>query len=547
MIVRAVAAVLGLAAAFALAADARLAHLEESYLDLFEMRDRIAVSEARGTQRLEDGTMISAARAEFRRRHGALTQSLVGLDQEDLAASDRQALAVMRRALRAHLAPVDEAGEKPEASSCPVDAPAVAKTNGLDGLQKAIYSCYGRAAEAIAFEGKTYDRLSVLEMLSRDDDASRRKALFRAMDPLFRTVNGDGGPGSPYRVMMPLSAEKWARDGSPIDANVKALGIDPQKLEPWLVSILEAWRGLVSGDPVEPWDYGFVHGATGRLLANRVPLERLRPLNDTVYAALGADLAKLGVRYDLEPRPGKTPVAFCDFGARPRLRGGMWTTGQPTVFATYRTGGLGNLGELLHESGHAIHIAAIRTRPAFTDWPDSDAFTEALGDLVALETHEPEWQRRNLGESATLEDNLRAKYSAVMLDVAWALMEWRLHRDPAKDPNAVWTEITSRFLGIKSHPATSWWARRGQLINAPGYMMNYAIGAILIADIRARARELRGPLESDPGYYGWLSERLYRFGLERSSGDVIRDFLGRPPSPEALLADLRRAAKNPQR
>ena len=45
------------------------------------------------------------------------------------------------------------------------------------------------------------------------------------------------------------------------------------------------------------------------------------------------------------------------------------------MFATYRTGGLDNLNELLHETGHAVHIAAIHTRPAFADWPDSDPLT----------------------------------------------------------------------------------------------------------------------------------------------------------------------------
>lgn len=38
-------------------------------------------------------------------------------------------------------------------------------------------------------------------------------------------------------------------------------------------------------------------------------------------------------------------------------------------------------GYPLHETGHAIHIAGIRTRPAFSDWPDADLFTEAIADL----------------------------------------------------------------------------------------------------------------------------------------------------------------------
>jgi hypothetical protein len=79
------------------------------------------------------------------------------------------------------------------------------------------------------------------------------------------------------------------------------------------------------------------------------------------------------------------------------------------VVATYGEGGFDNLVELLHESGHAVHIASIRTRPAFADWPDSDVFTEALGDLLAAEAFEAPWQRRYLGSTPPESASLRAR------------------------------------------------------------------------------------------------------------------------------------------
>lgn len=82
---------------------------------------------------------------------------------------------------------------------------------------------------------------------------------------------------------------------------------------------------------------------------------------------------------------------------------------------------------------------------------------------------------------------------------------------------------------------------RGQLVNSPGYMLNYAFGAILIADIRARLVTRRGSFTTgDPGWYTWVSERLYRFGQERPSRRVVQDFLGRPVAVSALLTDLAR-------
>jgi hypothetical protein len=293
---------------------------------------------------------------------------------------------------------------------------------------------------------------------------------------------------------------------------------------------------------MEPWDFAYETGRASRALGPGIPLENLRAINDRFHADLGADPTLLGVVYDLEPRASKDPVAFTTFGRRPRTRGTLRIPGEPWVFASYRIGGVDNLLELLHETGHAVHIAAIETRPAFTDWPDSDIFTEALAELAALEIYEAAWQQRYLGSRVPIGSALAAKYAGIAMDIAWALFEVRLHREPERDPNELWTEITGTYFRIEPHPELSWWAVRGQLVEAPGYMMNYAAGAILAADLRARMRELRGaPADGDPGWYEEAARSLYRFGLERPSKQVIEDFLGRPVSPQALLDDMSRA------
>jgi Zn-dependent M32 family carboxypeptidase len=136
---------------------------------------------------------------------------------------------------------------------------------------------------------------------------------------------------------------------------------------------------------------------------------------------------------------------------------------------------------------------------------------------------------------------LLGRYAEIVLDICWALFEIRLHADPDQRPNDVWTELTSTYLGIAPHPEWSWWAMRGQLVQEPGYMVNYAIGPILAADLRATIRAEHGDwVRGDPSWYEWVSEHIYRWGLERSSGDVLRGVLGRPPDHHALLAELAR-------
>jgi hypothetical protein len=280
-------------------------------------------------------------------------------------------------------------------------------------------------------------------------------------------------------------------------------------------------------------------GGASRTLSPRIPRGSLQAIADRFYRDLGADPAGLRVFYDLEPRTGKDPVAFTTFGARPRFRNGSWDPGAPYVSGAYQAGGFDNLGQQLHETGHAIHIAGIRTRPAFADWPDADLFTEAIADLAVFEAFEQGWQRRYLGDTAPVVANRRAKYFGVALDACWALFEDRLQRDPALDPNAVWAELTSRYLKVVPHPELSWWAMRGQLIDAPSYLMNYALGAFITADLRARIRAVHGAFTTgDTTWYAFVRNGIYRFGLERSSRRVMEDFLGRPLSAAALLADL---------
>jgi hypothetical protein len=72
-------------------------------------------------------------------------------------------------------------------------------------------------------------------------------------------------------------------------------------------------------------------------------------------------------------------------------------------------------------------------------------------------------------------------------------------------------------------------------------MVNYALGAILVADLRARLIQQGGRFTTgDLDWYRRVSAGLYRFGLERPTRAVLADFLGRPLSPNAILRDMAR-------
>jgi hypothetical protein len=467
-----------------------------------------------------------------------LLSRLAALSPDTLSPTDQRALARMRDTLKYF----SEAG----LSATPDGANKCSRSSEANlpyhDLRMSLYACFGEIAEHLQFEGKEVNRVAALGLLGKLPESARRKKLLLTFVPLWRSINADNTPASPYRRLIALAAAESSAHTSRIGAAAKTLGVDSAEVESWLEQILDAWRAATPDKPIEPWDFHYTYSAADRELAAAVPLDSLQSISERYYRDLGADLSQLGVLSDTGVRPGKAPLAYTDFVTVGRTIDGVWHPSIARVSANNADSGLGILNELVHEYGHAVHMSAIHTRPAFMDTGD-ELFTEAFAEVPSWETYDPDWQRKYLGASAPLSPSLQNLYSSVILDVAWGLFELRMLRAPKSDPNAVWTEITSRYLHIRPHPECSWWALRVQLVHVPGYMINYGLGAVLTADLRTQTQHSIGPFQTgNPRWYPWLSETLLRFGTERETSDLLRAFLGRPVSPNALLADLRRLA-----
>jgi hypothetical protein len=524
----------GLAAAGDSAAVGRVAATEQAFLDFLDAHGALAVVESGFDQRYL-GRDLGAWQALSDSTRRRLDADLSGIAGEALSPADARAVAAMRASLDA-VATGDETagGPGPPCSD--------ARSGNLDyaSLRAALVSCFVQYGNALAFEGGTIDRGTALQLLHVVDEPARRKALFDSFLPLWQALYGEGGGESPYRRMIAMAAADAAKRGSGIDAAARALDVSTADVERWLVDILDAWRQASDPRMVEPWDYRHANSAANRELAAKIPAESLLPANERFYRDLGADLGQLKVMFDLAPRAGKSPLAYTDFVTRGRASGAEWYPSVARVVGTYPTGGLFSLNELVHENGHAVHASAIHNRPAYMDWPDT-LFTEAFADVPSWSVYEPAWQRRYLGTGTEEPASMRALFGDVMLDVAWALFELRLLRDPGLNPNALWTDITGRYLHVLPHPEVPWWAMRVQLASDPGYMVNYGLGAMLTAEMRQRTAEVVGSFDSgNAGWYAWVGERLLRYGSERDARSLMQDLLGRPVSPAALLAQISR-------
>ena len=519
------------------AADpAQLAATEAQFLQFLDARDAVAYLNSGHVTEYE-GQNVEAWVARLRDSHKTLLATLATLDPAKLSAEDAAAVAAIRVTLADFGDPSPAVANSPDDPEC--------KDRGdealdYEALSAALSSCYREIGNQLKFELGTVDRGSALGLLYDIEEPERRKALFDAFLPLWAALNGNNEPNSPYRRLMKMAAAAEATNGSGVEAAARAIGVTTADVERWLTQILEAWRDSTGPGKVEPWDYRHTMGEANRRLASSFPGGDIVAVDHRFYRDLGVDLEKLGVVYDIKDRPDKSPLAYTDFLKRGRTVDGRWQKTLARVVGRYEDGGLGSLNELVHENGHAVHISAIRNRPAFTDWTDT-IFTEAFADVPSWSVYEPAWQKKYLGAELPIGVSLRGLHGSVMMDVAWSLFEIRMLRAPESDPNAVWTDITSEYLHIVPHPEIAWWAVRVQLVSRPGYMVNYGLGAVLTAEIRKRTAEAIGAFDAgNPKWYPWSSEQMLRYGSEKTALAIMQALLGRPLSPDAMLAEIRR-------
>jgi hypothetical protein len=122
------------------------------------------------------------------------------------------------------------------------------------------------------------------------------------------------------------------------------------------------------------------------------PAERILPVLRATAQDLGVDLERQeNIRLDLEPRPNKSPRAFC---AAVRVPEEIYLVAKPS-------GGHRDYEEVLHEAGHAFHFAL--TEPAlpwelrlFTD----DAVAETFAYLTASVLRSEEYLVKKIGMDA---------------------------------------------------------------------------------------------------------------------------------------------------
>lgn len=406
-------------------------------------------------------------------------------------------------------------------------------------LDFAVEGCLGRATAALDAELARREAVLMLEVdgerlgfressieQANEPDAERRarieaarlEATVRELNPLRRelldlqaaTARELGWPG--YREMCD---------------EVKGLRLD--ELCGQAEALLEATEPTyrVAMDPALRRTVGRGLGAARRSDLprffrfaegdQRFPDDRLLGAYERTLAGLAiATDRQNGIVLDVEPRPHKSPRAFC---SPVRAPGEVYLVVPPA-------GGRDDYVALLHEGGHAQHYAGVDVGLAFEFRHLGDnSVTEAYAFLLDGLVEDPEWLRRVLAvedEDGALAGHARAQ--RLMLQRRYAAKlgyEVELFSAGGGDPGSSYASRLTRAVGVP-------WPAESHLVDVdPGfYVAAYLRAWALEAGLRALLTERFGPVWFAEPEAGALLRSLWAQGQRLDAGELLGELTG---------------------
>jgi hypothetical protein len=291
----------------------------------------------------------------------------------------------------------------------------------IDGLRQAAGGtgpAAGRAQRLLGFAVAGHleqaaapltDRIAAAESTAvvvwRRERIGYRQAPIRVADISDRTERN--ALDERYRLAMeainPLREERWAilhaqaRSLGATDyvaLTAESTGLDPEGVaegasaflgdsETLYYAALRRYLALIEIEGGDATVADLAHLLRGRSWDHYFDSARLTDVLTRTLGGLGIDLAAQdGITLDFEPRPGKSPRAFC---VPVRVPGDVRLVVQPR-------GGHDDFGSALHEMGHVQHFAHVSARLDPADrYVGDESVTEGWAFLFQYLLHEPEF------------------------------------------------------------------------------------------------------------------------------------------------------------
>jgi len=261
------------------------------------------------------------------------------------------------------------------------------------------------------------------------------------------------------------------------------------------------------------------------------PVEQLLASFEETMSGLGIDVRNQeGVVLDLEPRPKKSPRAFC---------APVQTPGEVYLMLT-PVGGREDFSVFFHEAGHTEHAAHVDPALPFEfRYLGDNAVTEAYAFLLQHLTENAEWLRRRLGigDSEQLIAYARAQRLMYLRRYCAKLAyELELHGPQARAAPA----LADRYGELLGEAVQIEWPKQTFLEDVdPGfYCACYLRAWTLETHLRAHLRERFGPAWFEEPEAGTVLRNLWREGQRLTPEELLAELSGESLDFGVLLDDL---------
>ena len=387
----------------------------------------------------------------------------------------------------------------------------------------------------VEVDGEKHPYRQAAVMQANEADPARRRALEDARNELVTTH------------LNPLLEEMFERSRELVRElgwpNVRAMteelsGIDlgalAQQTEGFLAATEAAYEATVEPALRAQVGLGFDELERADLMAffrspsldEQFPAEHLLPVFEQTLAGLGLQNGGPGnVILDTEPRPKKTPRAFC---APVRVP-------EEVYLVLTRIGGREDYETLLHEAGHAEHFSHVDPAlPVEHRYLGDNSVTEGFAFLFQHLTEDPAWLERRLGVAdpgPIVEHARAAKLVFLRRYCAKLAYELELHGDGAADGLG---ELYARRLSDAVHvdwPSATWLSDVDPFFYVAAYLRAWA----LETHLRRELRERFGELWFEDPRAGALLRELWSTGQRERADELLRRLTGAELDFSALL------------
>ncbi len=387
----------------------------------------------------------------------------------------------------------------------------------------------------VALDGETIPYRQAAVVQANEPDPARRRALEDARNDLVATRLNPL-----LREMLDRSRALVRELGWP---SVRAmteelsgigLGALAQQTEAFLAATEADYEAMVEPSLRSEIGLGFDELARADLAAffrapsldDRFPGEELLPTFEATRAGLGLENGSPGnVILDAEPRPKKTPRAFC---APVRVP-------EEVYLVLTRIGGREDYETLLHEAGHAEHFSHVDPGLPFEHrYLGDNSVTEGFAFLFQHLTEDPAWLERRLGvaDPGPIVEHARTA-KLVFLRRYCAKLGYELELQGDAPPDGL-DALYARRLSEAVHvdwPAATWLSDVDPFFYVAAYLRAWALETHLRRELHDRFGEL---WFEDP-QAGALLRELWSSGQRESADELLRRLTGAELDFSALL------------